>query len=215
MGYTTEFYGSFKVDKDVNKSFFEYIHRFSRTRHMKRDVEKIKIENPDWKNNCFNGDLGKDGSFYVTHNQSNMFGQNNDESIIDYNQCPDEQPGLWCDWELFSDDDLTKDLISNCELKWNGTEKFYSYIEWLEYLFINFFMPNDYLLNGVMLSIGEEEGDALYIISINNKVYTFDAMDEKSKEKIESYFGIQKVIMDDFNKLYKCPEDLISEYWNY
>ena len=40
MGYTTEFEGSFEFEEPLTDEMMHYINRFSRTRRMKRDVEK-------------------------------------------------------------------------------------------------------------------------------------------------------------------------------
>ena len=71
------------------------------------------------------------------------------------------QTGLWCNWEL--DDTGT-------ELKWNGGEKFYNYIEWLEYLIQHFFTPWNIKLNGKIKWNGEDSDDVGLITVKNNKV---------------------------------------------
>ena len=50
-----------------------------------------------------------------------------------------ELPGFWCDWVPSED--------KKCII-WDGSEKFYSYIEWLKYLIKNFLEPSGYVLNG-------------------------------------------------------------------
>ena len=55
MGYTTYFNGSLKFNKDVTIELQEYINRFSNTRRMPRDNEKIKEIYPNWKELCFFG----------------------------------------------------------------------------------------------------------------------------------------------------------------
>ena len=148
MGYTTDFYGTLTFDKPVSNWLRDYINRFSSTRRMPRDNEKIKEIYPNWKELCFFGKLGENGEYFAPI--SKVWGQEEDDSIIDYNgwECK-VQPGLWCQW-IIND---------NGELEWDGGEKFYKYIEWLEYLIKHFFKPLGYVLNGDIQWQGEDRGD--------------------------------------------------------
>ena len=49
---------------------------------MKRNPEKIKEIFPDWKELCFNGELGKEGEYFARN--SRCYGQEDDASIVDY-----------------------------------------------------------------------------------------------------------------------------------
>ena len=71
-------------------------------------------------------------------------------------------PGLWCNWIINDDGNL----------EWNGAEKFYNYIEWLEYLIDNFFEPLDYELNGDITWQGEDSDDIGTIHVLCNIVRT-------------------------------------------
>jgi hypothetical protein len=149
MGYTTWFSGSFSFNKPVEKELVEYINRFSTTRRMPRDNEKIKEIYPDWEKLCFFGKLGNKGEYFVPI--SNTWGQDKDESIIDYNGFREHvHPGLWCQWVVSED---------GTQLEWDGGEKFYNYVEWLEYLIGNFFAPLGYVLNGNVEFQGEDYDD--------------------------------------------------------
>lgn len=44
-------------------------------------------------------------------------------------------------------------------LEWNGAEKFYEYVAWLEWLVKYFFEPRDIVVNGTLTYQGEEIGD--------------------------------------------------------
>lgn len=73
------------------------------------------------------------------------------------------QPGLWCKWCITPD----------CKyLEWDGSEKFYDYVEWLQYLITNFFQPWGIKLNGQIKWSGEDTSDVGIIIVKNNKVTT-------------------------------------------
>ena len=65
MGYTTDFSGSLSFNKPVASWLEEYINKFSETRRMKRDPEKIKELYPDWGELCFNGELGDEGQYFI------------------------------------------------------------------------------------------------------------------------------------------------------
>lgn len=159
MGYTTEFQGKLKFNKTVNKELISYINLFSGTRRMARDNDKIKKLFPDYKKYCFNSELGKEGEYFVGGN--GFFGDEFDESILDYNEPPKTQPGLWCEW-IITDDGRY--------LEWNGNEKFYYYIEWLGYLIKNFFKPSGFYLNGTIHYRGEDFDDFGTIIVENNVI---------------------------------------------
>ena len=146
MGYTTDFSGSLSFNKPVEKWLVDYLDKFNETRRMKRDPEKIKKVFPNWKDFCFNGDLGTEGEYFV--GGLGFCGQDSDASVLDHNYPAKTQPGLWCQWKVTED-----------ALEWDGGEKFYNYEEWLEYLIDNFFEPLGYILNGEIAWQGEENDD--------------------------------------------------------
>ena len=155
MGYETIFKGSFSFNKHPSEKLKNYINSFSKTRHMKRDPEKIKKIDSNWKENCFNDKLGKEGSYYIKEKYEE------DDSILNFNSPPIEQPGLWCDW-----------IINECgNLCWDGIEKFYNYDIWLEYLIENFFKNENLILNGKVRFEGEDIEDKGFLIIENNIVY--------------------------------------------
>lgn len=157
MGYTTYFSGSLEFSKPVTEDLEMYIEKFSNVRHMKRDNEKIKELYPNWKELCFNGNLGDNGAYFVGDMEPVS---NEDKSILDCNLPPTEMPGLYCQWII----------DSNGELRWDGDEYFYEYEFWLEYLIHHFFAPEGYVLNGEILYEGEERDDFGTIIVKNNVV---------------------------------------------
>jgi hypothetical protein len=156
MGYTTYFSGSFEFDKPVTDELRNYINKFSDTRRMMRDNDMIKALYPNWKELCFNGELGRNGEYFV--GGTGFAGQDEDLSIINYNMS-DPQPGLWCQW-----------VIEGDMLVWDEDEKFYDYVKWLEYLIKHFFAPSGYVLNGAVFYDGEDPDDFGKIIVTNNIV---------------------------------------------
>ena len=76
----------------------------------------------------------------------------------------DDRPSYYCGWMYDPESE---------SIEWDGCEKFYAYIEWLEYLIDKVFAPNDYKLNGAMVWWGEDEDDLGLITIDNNKVSCF------------------------------------------
>ena len=72
-------------------------------------------------------------------------------------------PSYYCQW-LPTEDGL--------HLKWDGNEKFYNYVEWLEYLIKEFFKPRGFILNGEIVWEGEDHSDTGKIIVTDNNVST-------------------------------------------
>lgn len=159
MGYSTWFDGSLSFNKEVTPQLREYIDRFSSTRRMPRDNEKIKEVYPNWRELCFFGELGENGSYFAPI--SNQHGQEDDGTILDYNGYRTSvHPGLWCQWTINDDD----------ALEWDGGEKFYNYVEWLEYLIKHFFAPLGYVLNGDITWEGEDSSDIGTIHVVDNVI---------------------------------------------
>lgn len=158
MGYSTEFNGTLTFNKPVTEELKTYINKFSNVRHMKRDVNKLKEVHPNWQNECYKGTLGHDGEYFI--GGTGFMGQGNDKDIINNNQPAFGVPGLWCQW-IINDDN---------ELEWDGKEKFYGYVEWLNYLIHHFFEPEGYILNGTINFKGEDSDDRGYIRVTNNIV---------------------------------------------
>jgi hypothetical protein len=159
MGYSTYFSGTLQFNKPVTEQLTEYINRFSATRRMPRDNEKIKAVYPNWRELCFFGDLGRKGEYFVPSDK-NLW-QDNDGTVLDINGYKEKvHPGLYCQW-IIND---------NGELEWYGNEKFYNYEEWLVYLIDNFFKPLGYVLNGDIEWQGDDYSDLGTIHVVDNKV---------------------------------------------
>ena len=90
---------------------------------MKRKAE-VAITMPDPIRQAAGLPIGDEAAYFV--GGKGDFGQDHDNSIVDYNEPPTGQPGLWCQW-----------IIEDNEIIWDGGEKFYNYIEWIEYLIEN------------------------------------------------------------------------------
>jgi len=91
-----------------------------------------------------------------TANKLNIFAESRHES-------EDENfPGIWCQWVPTDDGKF---------LEWDTGEKFYNYVEWLEYV-IEMLKPKGYVLNGEVRWRGEEFDDIGTIIVRDNDVST-------------------------------------------
>ena len=125
---------------------------------MQRD-ETLARQLPDPVRVAVGLDVGDDGEYFVGSDAD--FGQNHTIDIVNYNSPPSTQPGLWCQW--VPNEDGTK-------IEWDGGEKFYHYVEWLQYLVSNFIGPWGYKLNGVVRWEGEDPDDVGTIVVDNNVV---------------------------------------------
>ena len=146
MGYTTDFEGRFKLNRKLKKKDQDFLTKFVETRRMARNVGP---------------EFGVEGEFYV--DGKGFAGQDSDETILDYNRPPRTQPGLWCQWVPSEDGQF---------IQWDGSEKFYNYVEWLKYLIDKILAPRGYKLNGVVGWQGEDRGDIGKIEVVDNVVCT-------------------------------------------
>ena len=158
MGYTTEFQGTFSLNKTLTEDQVVYLTKFSETRRMKRDA-KIAATLPDPLRNAVGLPIGNEAEYFV--GGVGDFGQDDDLSVIDHNDPPKNQPGLWCQWVPSADGE---------GIEWNGGEKFYYYVEWLNYIIKNFLIPWGLVLNGTVKWRGEDFDDAGKIIVKDNVV---------------------------------------------
>lgn len=148
MGYTTTFIGKFTLDKPLKPEHAAYLRAFAGSRRMKRNPA-IAETLPDPVRLAASLPIGEEGGYYVGGADAD-FGQARDASVTDYNRAPIEQPSLWCQWIP------TKDGNG---IEWDEGEKFYCYVEWLEYLIAHFLAPWGYLLNGDVYRDGEDPDD--------------------------------------------------------
>ena len=115
----------------------------------------------------------KNGPYFV--DGTGDFGQGKDKDVIDYNSPDSSQPGLWCQWVS------TK---NGKKIKWNGGEKFYKSVAWMQYI-IEHFLKEDALgkeelaffkshtLNGIIKAYGEDSEDRWTLAVKDNEVFEF------------------------------------------
>jgi len=158
MGYTTSFSGHFGFNRPIEQKHADYINAFSGSRRMKRHpVIAAKLK--DDLRIAVGLPIGIDGAYFV--GGGGFAGQDKDDPVLEYNAPGGEQPGLWCQWAVNQKENI---------LEWDGSEKFYNYVEWLEYLIKNFFEPWGYSLNGFVNWQGEDDGDTGTIVVKHNEV---------------------------------------------
>lgn len=83
------------------------------------------------------------------------------ETIINHNDPPSTQPGLWNSWTPSAD---------SKGIEWDGMEKFYNYVKWLKYIIKNFLIPWGYTLDGTVNFQGEDRDDRGSIVVTDNIV---------------------------------------------
>lgn len=144
MGYTTEFRGKWNLNKPLDDTTFNFLKKFNETRRMKRNLPEI---------------YGIEGEFFV--DGKGFMGQDREASVVDYNQPPVSQPGLWCKWTPTDD---------RMHIEWDGAEKFYDYVEWIKYIISKVLAPRGYVLNGNIDYKGEDFDDHGTIKIVDNVV---------------------------------------------
>lgn len=165
MGYTTSFDGEFTITPPLNAAQVAYLKKFSETRRTKRDEAKTALR-PDPIRDAVGLPVGPDGGYFVGANgfrgqEAGIFGDPPADDVIDHNYSPKDQPGLWCQWTPSED---------GTRLEWDGGEKFYGYVEWLEYLVQHFLDPWGRMLNGEVRWCGEESDDRGVIYAKDNLI---------------------------------------------
>jgi hypothetical protein len=75
-------------------------------------------------------------------------------------------PGFWCQW--MASDETT--------IEWDGGEKFYEYLAWLDIIIDRFLKPEGHVLNGQVYWKGEEFHD-LGVITVRDNEVVANEMD--------------------------------------
>lgn len=158
MGYTTDFEGAFQLDRRLAPEHHAYLVKFAGTRRVRRDVAKTLLL-ADPVRLAADLPVGVDGEFFV--NGLGFGGQDRTKDILDYNEPPGTQPCVWCQWVPNE---------QGTAIQWDGGEKFYDYVLWIEYLIDNFMVLWGYKLNGRVTWEGQERNDIGEILVVDNTV---------------------------------------------
>lgn len=178
MGYDTDFEGSFTLSHPLTKEHHAYLSMFSQTRRVKRNaVELAKL--PDLIREAVNLPIGEDGGYFLgdSHYMNTVIYSH----VCDFNKPPSSQPGLWCQWAPNE---------NGTAIGWDGNEKFYKYVEWLDYIIISFLKPWGYTLNGVVSWTGEGYDDSGDIIVTDNVVTTSSLTTRVLTSNIITYLSL-------------------------
>jgi hypothetical protein len=193
MGYSTDFTGQWELSRPLTDEEANYLIKFADTRRMMRDVKKLMERHKGEhgligvpKTATAEEIYGIDGAYFV--GGGGFSGQDDEDTVIDFNTPPgvrpyndkhrkgysinedhkyvkeSYQPGLWCQWVV----------IDNKYIEWDGGEKFYNYIEWIEYIIKNFLTKWDVKLNGVVEWEGEDKEDIGKIVIQDNEIKVFE-----------------------------------------
>lgn len=164
MGYTTDFEGQFRCTPALTPEQVAYLKAFSETRRMKRDFDKAAVLTDDVRIDA-DVRLGPDARNFT--GGVGDFGQGDDPSVVEHNTPPEGQPGLWCQWVPTED---------GSAIEWDGNEKFYSYVPWLQYIIDEFLSPWGVRLDGHVEWQGEDREDMGKIIAKDDKITTQKAV---------------------------------------
>jgi len=158
MGYSTDFLGTFTITPPLNLAQTAYLRKFAEIRHMKRDAE-ITSTRPDPLRLAVGLPVGVEGGYFVGSTgwpgQEGMFGGGGSAlreppDLLDHNEEPEGQHGLWCHWQPTED---------GAGLEWDGSEKFYNFSLWLVYIIEHFLKPWGRVLSGDVRYHGESYDD--------------------------------------------------------
>ena len=164
MGYTTYFEGEFKLSRPMQPEHMAYLKAFADSRRVIRD-RTITATIPDPIREAVGLPVGEEGEYHVADLDDGSIANDNDllaaTGVVDSDAPPGTQPGLWCDWVPADD---------GAAIVWNGGEKFYNYVEWLEWLIRHLLAPWGYVLNGTVGWFGEDPDDQGKIVVNDNKL---------------------------------------------
>lgn len=160
MGYDTTFEGGLYFDRALAPEHRAYLEAFSRTRRVRRNSNRAAAL-PDPVRSAAGLPVGIQGAYFV--GGAGEWGELDDESVLDGDKPPVGQPGLGCDWVPDP---------SGVMLQWNGAEKFYAYIDWLEYLLEHFIAPWGYRLeHGRVYWQGQQYEDRGFLEADKGRVF--------------------------------------------
>lgn len=158
MGYSTTFKGSIQVEPPLSPEEIKFLQGFARTRRTQRKEGPYYVAPEQSKTVSFDQSVGQD------------YGNPN---VTDMNNPPLGQPGLWCQWEPTDDGKA---------IEWNGSEKFYDSLEWMQYLMDHFIGPKPiasqlpafkflkpHKCNGEIAAQGDDPSDQWKLVVKNGK----------------------------------------------
>ena len=94
-------------------------------------------------------------------------------------------PGIWCDWVPNND---------GTAIEHNDGEKFYNYIEWIEYLIETYLKPWGYVIEDSEVTWNGEESDDLGTIYVKENKVTSVTLAEELLQKDQLIEGLDKLL---------------------
>jgi hypothetical protein len=170
MGYTTTFTGAFRVEPPLSADQTRYLKAFADSLHLKRSANALEDE-PDPLREAVGLPLGQDACYFVGDVAKGHDAYDH-PSVIDHTAQPAGQPSQRCQWipspaRQFLVGSEGASVVERAQwIGWDGEEKFYGYVEWLEYMIKHFLEPWGYKLTGSVEWEGED-GEDRGIISIS------------------------------------------------
>jgi hypothetical protein len=195
MGYQTWFVGDFTFDPPLNESQRVWLEAFNDMRHVSWNYSAL--EQNDLGRAAGFREVGPCGVFYVDPPSARpvlvsvagtespfveVYDAEIRRELIENDNIPTGQPiykgeilvdkgcsllakpGLWCQWRPTPDGQ---------RLEWDGGEKFYHYVEWLEWLVQWVFAPVFRVtITGRVAWDGEQSEDFGYIVARENVITT-------------------------------------------
>jgi hypothetical protein len=176
MGYSTTFTGHLDLSTPLNDHQQKFLDYFVNCRQC---IYKQLHDNHPIFEMIKNCNLPMKKEYLVS---------DNDHDVKLFNDHTGK-PSLNCDW-----------IVEDNQLKWNENEKFYNYLEWLQYLIDNFFNVWNIKLNGIMDYKGEDLGDCGTIV-VNDSIITITTQNidcQKSSLLFKKKFDYDKTRINKF-----------------
>jgi len=162
MGYTTDFLGHIDINPTLNEAEIAYLQAFGHSHRFDRPGGPYEVPANPYAE--AQGDRGPSVPAEA------------------YNRPAPGQPQLWCQWTPCWD---------GCCLAFDGTEKFYQPVRWLEYLIGHFLEPGaaasgsgvavfdefsfDHVLQGIVVGCRRDNKE-LFAIRVHNNVVTTEIL---------------------------------------
>lgn len=215
MGYTTDFEGFFRLDRELSPEHAHYLAALNQTRRITRD-ESSAAEREDVIREAVGLPVGTDGEYFV--GETGFRGQDSGSDVINHNAAPASQPGLWLQWTPVQSSspysgcpdmkDENADWTGFDAIGWDMGEKFYNYEEWIAYIIEHFIERWGYTLNGEVTWYGEERDDRGVIHVDNNVVHVYyDVLSVGELRNLEKTRESEKESKNCLSSLVKYLED--------
>lgn len=167
MGYSTDFdspdfTGRIEINPPLNQAEINYLTKFSRTRHMHRELGPFLVYETPFKD------------------------PNNEKDVINYNIPPPGQPSLWCNFEPTTDGTAIRS--NTIAVMWDLSEKIKEASKWIDYIITRFLMDGavvqgqdallhlfkdfqfNHVCNGELILQGKNPNDKWKLVVKNNIV---------------------------------------------